>query len=69
MDAGRSSSREAEGVTQHILAIDGVPVNSLNAGEAVRNLRGEVGTVVTLDIRRKGVVEPISLTVQRISLQ
>ena len=52
-----------------ILAIDGVPVNSLNAGEAVRNLHGEVGTVVTLDIRRKGVVEPISLTVQRISLQ
>jgi hypothetical protein len=52
-----------------ILAIDGVPVSSLNAGEAVRNMRGPVGSVVTLDVRRKGVEAPFPLKVQRIKVQ
>jgi len=51
-----------------ILAIDGVAVASLNAGEAVRSLRGPVGSVVTLDVRRDGVEAPFALTVQRVRL-
>ncbi|KAB0670293.1 PDZ domain-containing protein [Oryzomonas sagensis] len=49
-----------------ILAIDGVPVKSLNAGEAMMRLYGQPGTPVRLDILRKDVKAPITLTIQRI---
>ncbi|GFE61951.1 PDZ domain-containing protein [Geobacter sp. AOG2] len=49
-----------------ILAIDGVPVKSLNAGEAMMRLYGQPGAPVRLDILRKDVKDPVTLTILRI---
>ncbi|QEM67574.1 PDZ domain-containing protein [Geobacter sp. FeAm09] len=49
-----------------ILAIDGVPVKSLNAGEAMLRLYGQPGTPVRLDILREKEKTPIIITIQRI---
>lgn len=51
-----------------ILAIDGVAVKSLSAGEAMLRLHGEPRSSVALEIRRKGEAAPFSLTLQRIEL-
>lgn len=51
-----------------ILAIDGVSVKSLTAGEAMVRLHGEPRSSVTLEIRRKGEATSLPLTVQRIEL-
>jgi tetratricopeptide (TPR) repeat protein len=49
-----------------ILAIDGVAVKSLSAGEAVARLRGEPGSKVNLEIWRKGNKDSVMLTLRRI---
>ena len=51
-----------------ILAIDGVAVKSLSAGEAVVRLRGEPGSTVTLELWRKGNQDPFTLILRRIDL-
>ncbi|MDH4321018.1 MAG: PDZ domain-containing protein [Desulfobulbaceae bacterium] len=51
-----------------ILAIDGVAVKSLSAGEAVMRLRGEPGSSVTLELWRKVSNETFTLNFNRIDL-
>lgn len=65
----KNSTAYAAGLREEdeILAIDGVPVNRLSAGEAVMRLRGEPGTKVTLEIWRDGG-KPFFLTVPRVAL-
>lgn len=48
-----------------VLAIDGVPVKSLSAGEAIFRLRGAPGSEVRLTIQRPKVKEPVEVTVRR----
>lgn len=48
-----------------IVAIDGVAVKSLTAGEAMRRLRGEPGSAVQLTIQRPKVKEPVTVTLRR----
>ena len=51
-----------------ILAIDGVPVKSLSAGQSIVRLRGEPGSTVTLELWRKKTKEQFSITLKRIAL-
>lgn len=51
-----------------ILAIDGVAVKSLSAGQAVVRLHGEPGSNVTLELWRKGNKDPFTLAIQRIDV-
>jgi len=51
-----------------ILAIDGVPVRSLSAGEAIFRLRGAPGTEVRLTILRPKAKEPAEVTLRRQAL-
>lgn len=51
-----------------ILAIDGVAVKSLSAGQAVVRLYGEPGSTVTLELWRKGNQAPFTLAIQRIDV-
>lgn len=48
-----------------VLAIDGVPVSTLSAGEAIYRLRGEPGTEVRLTIQRPKVKQPVEVTLRR----
>ncbi|KRH99009.1 tetratricopeptide repeat protein [Curvibacter sp. PAE-UM] len=48
-----------------VLAIDGVPVNTLSAGEAIFRLRGAPGSTVRLTIQRRNVKEPVDVTLRR----
>lgn len=65
----RNSAAYGAGLREEdeILAIDGVPVKTLSAGEAVMKLRGEPGSKVTLEIWRDGG-KPFLLTVPRVAL-
>jgi tetratricopeptide (TPR) repeat protein len=49
-----------------ILAINGTPVSSLTAGQAIVRLRGEPGTSVSLSVIHKGSKEPLSIMIQRV---
>lgn len=49
-----------------IVGIDGVPMKSLNAGEAMMRLYGQPGSRVRLDILRDGGKTPVALTIERI---
>ncbi|MFA6284059.1 MAG: PDZ domain-containing protein [Desulfurivibrionaceae bacterium] len=51
-----------------ILAIDGVAVKSLSPGQAVLRLSGEPGSMVTLELWRKGNKDPFTLTFRRVDL-
>ena len=51
-----------------ILAIDGVAVKSLSAGQAVLRLRGEPGSTVNLELWRTGNPTPFTLAIQRIDV-
>lgn len=48
-----------------ITAIDGHPVKGTPLDEAIKRMRGEPGTRVTLTIVRKGAAAPLSVTVER----
>jgi hypothetical protein len=51
-----------------LIAIDGVEVKSLTAGEAIRRLRGEPGTEVKLLVQRPSAKEPVTVTLRRQAL-
>jgi hypothetical protein len=51
-----------------ILAIDGVAISSLSAGEAVVRLRGEPGSNVTLEIWQKGNKDTSTITLRRVEV-
>jgi len=51
-----------------ILAVDGVAVSSLSAGEAVVRLRGEPGSNVALEIWRKGNKDTLVITLRRVEI-
>ncbi|MCX8514548.1 MAG: hypothetical protein RL017_127 [Pseudomonadota bacterium] len=48
-----------------IMKIDNVPVSSLSVDEAVKKMRGKVGTKVTLTIVRAGELKPLVKTLSR----
>jgi carboxyl-terminal processing protease len=48
-----------------LLAIDGVEVKTLSAGEAIRRLRGEPGTEVRLLVKRPSASVPVTVTLRR----
>jgi hypothetical protein len=48
-----------------LLAIDGVPVKTLSAGEAFFRLRGAPGSTVRLTIQRPKAKEPVDVTLRR----
>ena len=48
-----------------ITAIDGAPVLGLSLAQAVMRMRGEVNSIVTLTIQRKGEAEPLVVQVTR----
>jgi tetratricopeptide (TPR) repeat protein len=48
-----------------VLAIDGVPVKTLSAGEAIFRLRGAPGSTVRLTILRRNAKEPVDVTLRR----
>lgn len=48
-----------------IIALDGKPVMGLTLSEAVDQMRGKVGTDITLTVRREGKEEPFDVTITR----
>lgn len=48
-----------------IVAIDGTAVDGMSLDDAVKKMRGPVGTKITLTIARKGSKEPIKVTLTR----
>ncbi|MCD6254210.1 MAG: S41 family peptidase [Thermotogae bacterium] len=48
-----------------ITTIDSVPVSDIGYWEAVRRLRGQPGTSVTIQVVREGIEEPLEFTVVR----
>lgn len=48
-----------------IVAIDGQSLGGLSLDESVKLMRGEVGSEVSLTIRREGVDDPIKFTIER----
>jgi len=48
-----------------ILKIDGVVTDGMNANEAVKRIRGEGGTTVTLTIYREGLSQPLEVKIVR----
>jgi carboxyl-terminal processing protease len=48
-----------------ILAIDGTPTKEMPPGEAIRRMKGPVGTRATLEVMRDGFTAPQSLTLVR----
>ncbi len=51
-----------------ILAIDGAPSEALAVERAVKMIRGEVGTTVTLILKRDGAAEPITVKITRATI-
>ncbi len=51
-----------------VIAIDGTPSESLAVESAVRMIRGEVGTTVTLILKRSGAAEPITVKIVRATI-
>jgi carboxyl-terminal processing protease len=52
-----------------ILAIDGKAAEHMAVDAAVKLIRGEVGTMVELILKRAGVVEPLTITITRQTIQ
>ena len=48
-----------------IVGLDGQPVMDLSLSEAVDQMRGKVGSDITLTVRRKGKQEPFDVTITR----
>ena len=52
-----------------IVKIDNVPVSSLSLDEAIKKMRGTVGSKVTLTISRKGALKPLVMTIVRAKIE
>lgn len=63
--AGSPADRAGVKAGDVILAIDGESTKGMSLDEAVRKMRGERGTKVTLTLRREGVPEDITVEVTR----
>ncbi len=63
----KGSPAEAAGIHTGdiIIAIDDKPAEHMSVEAAVRMIRGEVGTSVTLILKRAGVVEPLTIKIVR----
>lgn len=48
-----------------IIRLDGAPVRDMSINEAVKKMRGEVGTSIELTLMREGVAQPIELQLVR----
>jgi carboxyl-terminal processing protease len=48
-----------------IVAVDGTPITGVRADSIVRRMRGPVGTLVRLTIRRKGQTDPLTVSITR----
>ena len=48
-----------------VIKLDGVNVKGMTLNEAVKKMRGDPGTQITLTLSRKGVLKPITLTLTR----
>ncbi len=49
----------------YIVKIDSTPVSELSLDQAIKKMRGKVGTKVTITISRKNELKPIVLTIER----
>ena len=63
--AERAGVRPKDGV----VAVDGVPADSLSMQDLISRIRGPVGTTVTLDLARAGNPEPLRLDIVREKIQ
>lgn len=63
----KGSPAELAGVKaqDRIIAVDGVSIAGERADKLIRRMRGQVGSVVKLTLRRKGVASPLTLPVTR----
>jgi carboxyl-terminal processing protease len=52
-----------------IVSLDGEAVMGLNLGDAVERMRGEPGTVITIEVRREGVAELLSFALERAEIK
>ena len=52
-----------------IVSLDGEPVMGLSLSDAVELMRGEPGTPITLEVRRKGEAELLSFTIERAEIK
>ena len=52
-----------------IIRLDDTPLKGLDLGEAIKLMRGQVGTPITLTIVREGENDPIELTLERDIIQ
>ena len=59
-DGGAGAKAGLE-VGDEIVAVDGVSVDGMNANDFHRAVRGTVGTRVTIDVRRDGLVHRIGV--------
>ncbi|WP_312473435.1 S41 family peptidase [Neobacillus sp.] len=63
----KNSPAEKAGIkpNDQILKVDGKSVEGLDLNKATLKIRGKKGTLVTLEIARKGLKEPLSIDVKR----
>ncbi|TNC86736.1 MAG: peptidase S41 [Thalassolituus sp.] len=52
-----------------IVSLDGEAVMGLSLGDAVERMRGEPGTPITIEVRRKGEQELLSFTIERAEIK
>lgn len=52
-----------------IVKIDGAPVSSMTLDEAIKRMRGKVGTKVNLSVIRSGELKPLSFIITRAKIQ
>ncbi|MBY0379232.1 MAG: S41 family peptidase [Burkholderiales bacterium] len=52
-----------------IIKIDGTPVSGMTLDDAIKSMRGKIGTVVTITISRKNELKPLNFTIKRASIQ
>ena len=48
-----------------IIRIDGAPVRGMSLSDAIKKMRGAIGSKITLTIMREGAAKPLELTLQR----
>jgi len=67
--AGSPAERAGIEPGDEIVRISGTPTADMDLDEAVRLMRGEVGTGVTITVRRAGLKEPFDVTLVRAVIQ